>query len=293
MKKLLILGGTKFVGLKLLNLLNDENIDYYVASRKRIKVEHFIFFDRKNIYDLNKLFSEHNFDVIIDFISYSSLDSKILIDSLKYNKRKPKLIVISSTYVYSDPKRLSSNSLFSENEFEAKSFSYHLKDRPDINYSDGKREMESYLINNYYNKKLVILRFPIILGFNDHTKRTHFYFNRIINNKCYNPENINSISNYIFPFEACLSIKNFILNENFGTFNVASNDVSEYNLISIYCNYLKISINNFIDKKLKINESPFYLPFDFKIDSSKYNSIFNQKFNFENSLIRELSKIKN
>ena len=84
MKKLLILGGTKFVGLKLLNLLNDENIDYYVASRKRIKVEHFIFFDRKNIYDLNKLFSEHNFDVIIDFISYSSLDSKILIDSLKY-----------------------------------------------------------------------------------------------------------------------------------------------------------------------------------------------------------------
>ncbi len=293
MKKVLILGGTKFVGLELLSLLNAENINYYVASRKKIKVEHFIFFNRKNIKDLNKLFFENKFDVVIDFISYSSFDSKLLIDSLKYNNRKPKLIVISSTYVYSNPKRLSSNCFFIENQFRANTFSYSLKDRPNINYSDGKREMESYLINNYYDEKLVILRFPIILGYNDYTKRTHFYYNRIINNQRYNPRNINCISNYIFPFEACLSIKNFILSEKFGTFNVASENISEYDLISVYCNYLKISINNFIDKNLEVNESPFFLPFNFKINSSKYNSIFNEKFNFENSLIRELSRIRN
>ena len=117
MKKVLILGGTKFVGLKLINLLNDENIDYYVASRQKIKVENFIFFDRKNLDDLNNLFHENNFDVVIDFISFSSLDSKKLIDSLKHNKRTPKLIVISSTYVYSHPKRLSCNSFFNENSF--------------------------------------------------------------------------------------------------------------------------------------------------------------------------------
>lgn len=292
MKKVLILGGTKFVGIELLKLLNDENIDYYVASRKKIQVKHFIFFDRKNSNDLNKLFFEYNFDVIIDFISYSSLDSKILVDSLKYNNRKPKLIVISSTYVYSQPKRLLSNSLFRENQFEPKFFSYTLNDRLNINYSDGKREMESYLINNYYNDKLVILRFPIILGYNDYTKRTQFYSNKIIDNQYYNPQNINSISNYIFPFEASLSIRNFILYENIGIFNVASDDISEYELISIYCDFFKISINNLIDKNLDFNESPFYLPYDFKIDSSKYNSIFNEKFNLENSLIRELSKIK-
>ena len=44
--KVLILGGTKFVGLKLISLLNDKNIDLYVASRKKIKAQNFIFFDR-------------------------------------------------------------------------------------------------------------------------------------------------------------------------------------------------------------------------------------------------------
>jgi len=290
--KVLILGGTKFVGLKLISLLNDKNIDLYVASRKKIKAQNFIFFDRKNLDDLNKLFIHNNFDVVVDFISYSSLDSKKLIDSLKKNNKEPKLIVISSTYVYSQPKKLISNSFFSENDFDSKTYSYSLDDRPKINYSDGKREMEAYLTNNYDNDNLVILRFPIILGHNDYTGRTHFYFNRLINKKYLNPENIHSRSNYIFPYEASLSIRNFVLNENFGIYNVASDDISEYELISIYCNFLKISINDLVDEDLNFYESPFYLPFDFKIDSSKYNSIFKEKFNLENSLVRELSKIK-
>lgn len=292
MKKILVLGGTKYVGLELIKLLNFEKIDYYVASRKQIFIKNYIFIDRKNIKDLDSLFSKHNFEIVIDFICFSSLDSKKLVDSLKLNNRKPKLIVISSTYVYSDPLKLSCDSTFDENSFKAKSHDYSLNDRPKINYIDGKKEMESYLIRHYFKDKLVVLRFPVILGHNDYTKRTQFYFDKLKNRLTFNSENLHNVTNYIFPYEACLSILNFINSNNYGTYNIASKAISELHLISIYCEYFKISVDDFLDYKLKKFKSPFYIIFDFKIDSSKYHSIFNSKVNLKKSLFRELSKIK-
>jgi hypothetical protein len=70
--------------------------------------------------------------------------------------------------------------------------------------------MESYSVDNYYNDKLVILRFPIILGANDYTQRTSFYSSLIKEEKSINPRNVHSKSNYIFSSEAAHAILNFV-----------------------------------------------------------------------------------
>ena len=290
-KNILILGGTKYVGLELINILSKKKVDLFIASRKKIDHNNFIFLDRKSISDLTNLFNKYEFDIIIDFICYSSLDSKKLLDSLKINRRNPKIIFISSIYVYSDPLKTLSNSIFAETNFNAQTYNYSLCDRPQISYIEGKKEMECYANKNYDKDKLVILRFPIILGYGDYTGRTYFYYDKIKNNLRYNPENINNISNYIFSIEASLSIYNFIKGDKTGTYNIASEDISEYDLISIYCNFFKININDFLDSNLEKSRSPFYVNHDFKIDSSKYYSIFPKKIKIENSLLRELSKI--
>ena len=291
MKKILILGGTRYVGLELIKLLNKKKIDLFIASRRKIDHKKFIFLDRKNIDNLNEIFSKHEFDIVVDFICYSSLDSKKLLDSLKINNRTPKLIIISSVYVYSDPKKINCNSTFTEDCFISTNFGYSLSDLPDISYSKGKREMESYISQHYDQDKLVIIRFPIVLGSNDYTNRTLFYFSLIKNKSKFNPKKINNISNYIFSYEASLSIFNFIDSNEYGTFNIASKEVSEYDLISIYCEFFKINIDQIIDSNIRQSKSPFHINYDFKIDSSKYNSIFGDKTNFKNNLLRELSKI--
>ena len=79
MKQILILGGTKYLGLEFVKLLNKSKIKFFVASRKEIEVENFIKIDRKNQGDLDQLFIDNQFDVVVDFINYSGLDSKILI----------------------------------------------------------------------------------------------------------------------------------------------------------------------------------------------------------------------
>ena len=103
MKKILILGGTRYLGLEFIKLLNNNNYLLFVASRKKIMVNNFFEVDRKCQSDLDELFKNEQFDVVIDFINYSNLDSKKLIKSIKNQNKVPKLILISSTYTYGLP----------------------------------------------------------------------------------------------------------------------------------------------------------------------------------------------
>jgi nucleoside-diphosphate-sugar epimerase len=181
MRNVLVLGGTKYLGLELIKLLNESNIHFFVASRKKINIENFIKIDRKNQEDLNQLFRDYQFDVVVDFINYSGFDSELLLNSMKQQEIAPKLILISTTYTYSLPLEINCNSVYDEMSFNPLDFKYSLKDRPQLSYAEGKRNMESYCSKNYRNDKLVILRFPIILGYNDYTERTHFYIDKIKN----------------------------------------------------------------------------------------------------------------
>jgi len=291
MKKILILGGTRFLGIEFINLIQKEDIDLYVASRREVDVKNFLFIDRKNKNSLDRLFSEHNFDIIIDFICYSGLDSKVLIDVLASRQKFPKLIVISSTYTYSEPQNLSLDSVFKENNFLAENYEASLIDRPDVTYSNGKRAMESYFTKNYSSSKLIILRFPIILGIEDYTLRTQYYFNKIKFKEKINPENINNSTNYIFSFEAAIAILNFIKHDHCGTYNVALEPVSEKELIELYCSHFNLNSEELLDQKINSIRTPFSTNFNFLIDSSKYSDIFPFSLSFKDCLKRELSKM--
>jgi nucleoside-diphosphate-sugar epimerase len=291
MKKLLVIGGTRYLGLEFIKLLDESKIQLYVASRKRIDVKRFIKIDRKNQKDMNDLFLENQFDVVIDFINYSSSDSEILLNSLMYQKNAPRLILISTVYTYSMPLELKFDAVFDEASFNPIDFKKPITDRPEVTYSEGKRNMESYCIQNYSNEKLVILRFPIILGANDYTKRTHFYINTIKDKLKINPENIYSRNSYIFSFEAANSIVNFLDNKNFGTYNISFNSISEIDLIKLFCSFYNLNIDSLIDYKTKTTITPFTSNFDFIVDNNRYNSLFPINIKFEEALFRELAKI--
>ena len=151
--------------------------------------------------------------------------------------------------------------------------------------------MESYCIKNYRNDKLVILRFPIILGANDYSKRTHFYIEKIKNNLQINPNNIYKKNCYIFSIEAAKSIFNFIDNNHYGIYNVLFEAISEIDLIKLFCNHYNLKIDSLLSINIKSTNTPFTSNFDFIVNNNKYNSIFPINIEFEQAFDRELSKI--
>ncbi len=292
MKNILVLGGTRYLGLEFINILNEENIKLFVASRNKIPTQNFINIDRKNQNDLDNLFKNIQFDVVIDFINFSLPDSEKLLNALRFQIKPPKLILISTTYIYDNPLKIEKDSIFNENDFLPSKHILFGLDRPEISYSNGKRDMESYSVNNYYNDKLVILRFPIILGANDYTQRTSFYSSLIKEEKSINPRNVHSKSNYIFSIEAAHAILNFVNEDLRGIYNVSFNPVSEYDLISITCDFHRYKLNLLINEEIDITNTPFTNMFDFKIDSIKYQTLFPFKNSFVECFNRELFKIQ-
>lgn len=291
MQKILVIGGTRYLGLDFLSLLKDSKNELFVASRKKIPTGNFIYIDRKNQKNLNKLFLQNNFDVVIDFICYSGSDSKKLYNSIILQKKIPKLILISTVYVYGTPLNINFDYCFNENNFRANLYPGSLLDRPLVTYAQGKRDMESFFMKRYEKEKLAILRFPIILGANDYTLRTHFYYNLIKNKTKINPANINSKQNYIFSIEAAKSIINFLDKENFGTFNVALDPISEKDMVKLYCEFFNYDIDKLIDLNKEVENTPFSSKFDFIIDTTKYFSIFPFDTKFKEGLNKEMIKI--
>ena len=291
MKKILVLGGTKYLGLEFIKLLNNAHYELFIASRKKIKADNFIYIDRKSQVDLDKLFTENQFDVIIDFINYSSSDSELLLSSIELQVKAPKLILISSTYTYTIPSEIKCDSIYTETDFRPIEHLKPVKDRSNCSYSEGKRNMESYCVQNYRTDKLVILRFPIILGSNDYTRRTHFYHEIIKNNEYINPKNIDKKSSYIFLSEAAFSIINIINKDIFGVFNVSSGCISERELFDLYCDFNRVNVDLLINTSIEPTETPFTSNFDFIINADKYNTIFKIKNDFKDTFFKELNNI--
>ena len=290
MKNVLIIGGTKYLGLEFIKLLDKSKINFFVASRKKIEVVNYTNIDRKNQDDLDQLFLDNQFDVVIDFINYSGLDSKVLLRAIKKQFKVPKLILISTVYTYGLPTEINCDSMFSETNFNPLKHETSLKDRPDVTYSEGKKDMESYCVKNYNNDNLVILRFPIILGANDYTKRTQFYIDKIRSGTQINPVSLHNKSCYICAHEAANAILNFTSNNISGIFNVSFGPISELDLIKLFCSELDVKSSSLINTSIDTEITPFTSKHDYIIDNNKYNDIFPPVITFEKSLSMELTR---
>ena len=174
--KILIIGGTRFIGKKLLNLINKKNNKITVISNsKRKKPSGLRYINLNREKGIEKLKHEH-FDLCFDFISYKKSDQSDLLKNVIISK----YIFISTTWIPMYFK-MKANKIcrFSSKRINQKNI------RPEtINYLKGKinaeLELKKYKALGY---NVYIVRLPITLGDNDHTKRLDFYFNKIKKNK--------------------------------------------------------------------------------------------------------------
>ena len=147
--KILIIGGTRFIGKEVVNGLKFLKSNYTVFSRNVSfkNEENYIIGDRNNLEDLKKIIGK--FDVIIDFISYSANHTKNILNLFPDTR----YIMISTSW------KKTKDPLSNQNK---------------SNYIQNKRlaELEIKKSKNVQNR---IIRLPIVLGLEDHTGRSYFF----------------------------------------------------------------------------------------------------------------------
>ncbi|HHK5535520.1 TPA: NAD-dependent epimerase/dehydratase family protein [Bacillus mobilis] len=169
LKKVLVLGGTRFFGKNLVEALLQDGHDVTIATRgitedpfgsavKRLIV------DREDEKQLIERLEDKSYDIVYDNLCYSSNAAKVICEVLRGKTKK--YVMTSSMAVY-EP----AIGLLEEN-FNPYEYAITYGDRKDFNYGEGKRLAEAAVFQQ--------ATFPVVIGENDYTKRLQFYVEQIV-----------------------------------------------------------------------------------------------------------------
>lgn len=175
-KKVLVIGGTRFVGKRLVNKLLASGFDVTIANRGFSEVnfpgdvERIII----NRWDYISMYQELQgiyWDIVIDFVCFNALDA---LDSCRvFNENIGRYINISTQAVYDF-----SDTPLVESNFDPSSHEIIWKKRSEYEYSEGKQSAET-VYNQMASFPVASVRFPYILGKDDYSNRFRFYVDRI------------------------------------------------------------------------------------------------------------------
>lgn len=220
MKNILVLGGNRFFGKKLVELLIKEGHKVAIVTRGQSgnpfgdRVEHIIV-DRSNKEELAKKMENRTFDIVYDNICYSPNDAYAFCEI--FNGKIGKLVFTSTLSTYeADGKEKT------EADFDPYQYEIRMGNSSDFTYGEGKRQAEA-VFYKYAQFPVVAVRFPIVMGEDDYTRRLHFHVERVAKGEPIGFVNMDAEMSYIHADEAADFLHWAGMTEVEGPFNATAN----------------------------------------------------------------------
>lgn len=176
MKKILMIGGTRFFGKHLVEKLLQENQDVTILTRGSLpdefigKVTH-LQCDRTNKAALTQAIGTQQFDLVYDNINYGAQDAQ---DAVQIFSGKTNRYIFTSTLSVHEADGIAK----SEKDFDPYTYKILLGERNEISYGEGKRQAEAVFFQQA-DFPVVAVRFPIVMGEDDYTERLLFHINHV------------------------------------------------------------------------------------------------------------------
>jgi nucleoside-diphosphate-sugar epimerase len=243
--RVLILGGTRFVGKRLVHLLADQGHDVTVASRGKTMVSfpsnvQRLKLDRASRDSMAAALQKSQWDIVYDQICFFADDAASAVEVLA--GKTGRYVLCSSAAVYNNPLDAG------EEAFDPSTYPIRNEDRSRTSYADGKREAEA-VIFRHTSLPAVAVRFPIILGPDDYSKRLIVQVQRIANNEPVNIENPDAEISLISSTEAAEFLAWMSGVPHTGSFNACSDGPVSMKTIVGY-------IEEATGKTAKVNRQP-------------------------------------
>lgn len=177
--KILVLGGTRFFGIPMLEKLLSDGHDVTIATRG-ITPDPFedrvsrIIFDLYDYDDVEKKLGGTVWDTVIDKITYSSNELKAVMDAVSCEK----FLHMSTCSVYE-----ADHYEVREEEFDPLQGEVLWNDRMEAPYAVNKQRAERVLFRYHgkqTQKKKISVRYPFVVGPHDYTERLRFYVRHLL-----------------------------------------------------------------------------------------------------------------
>ena len=267
---ILVVGGTRFFGIPMVNKLLKDGHEVTIATRGNIIVEfckpvNYVVLDRSDSDSAKSALGGNEYDVIIDKIAYSSNDVKALLENVTCKK----YIQMSSCSVYKEDKEN-----ISESDFNSREYELVWMNRND-DYAEGKRQAERAALEFLDESQCIFVRYPIVMGPNDYTGRLKFYVDHVVEEKPMFIDNLHFAMPYIYEREAGEFIAHLVDKDIYGPINASSKGaISPQDIIEI--------IEMKIGKKALLSQDGDPAPYNGSLANISYDitKAINTGFNF-------------
>ena len=264
--KILVIGGTRFFGIHMVNELLAQGHDITIATRgnapdlfgDRVKR---IILERTNPESIKTALIGTHYDVVIDKIAYCSNDIRYVMDVVDCDK----YIHMSSTSVY-HPKHINTV----ESDFDGFSNDFVWCDRRAFPYEQIKRQAEYALWQKYSNRNWIAVRYPFAIGKDDYTKRLLFYVEHTMKSIPMNIDNLDCQMGFIRSDEAGKFIAFLVDKDITGAINGSAQGTISLKEIISYVEQ-KTGTQAIIDKNGDI--APYNTEPEYSINTEKANSL--------------------
>lgn len=253
--KILVIGGTKFLGYHLVKRLLEMGIDTTLFNRGVTADDfgarvHRIIGDRKNHKDYFETSNTQKFDVVVDLIGYEPDDVETAIKTFK--DKIEQYVFISTGQVYLVTKNRHQPS--TEEDYYQDLLECPPGEEAAYFYGINKRKCEDLLEDafNFHQFPSVRFRCPIIHGSRDYTLRLYSYIIRLLDgNPLIIPEDMDSIIRHVYVEDVVSAI--------ISVFHVEKTRGQVYNLASEEVLYLSDFLNllaQILEKSLSLQKVP-------------------------------------
>ncbi|PWK13394.1 NAD-dependent epimerase/dehydratase family protein [Tumebacillus permanentifrigoris] len=199
MKNALVLGGTRFFGKRLVQVLLERGVNVTVATRgqtqddfgdrvQRLQIDRF---DRKS---MATAVEGKYFDVVYDQICYGPTDAQNAADV--FVNKVGRYVFTSTLSVYD-----ATGQALGEAEFKPTTYPIKYGPHTDFTYQEGKRLAEAVFFQKA-DFPVVAVRIPIVLGLDDYTRRLHFHVEHVRDEVPFVMPNLDAQMNFIHAQEA-------------------------------------------------------------------------------------------
>lgn len=219
MKKILVLGGTRYFGQKVVQEFITAGHDVTVATRGQ-RTDPFENHVTRVVIDRHDgehpswpILGAQQWDIVFDNICFTENDANI---ALTYLKEIKHYLVTSSLAVYEGE---STSTGFKEADFAPSSYRY--TPSPEVSYGEGKRQVETYFTHRA-TFPVTYLRFPVVLDDDDYTERLHYYIRKVLQEESITFRRSEGLFGFIRASEIPQAITFVIANKVFGPLNIAS-----------------------------------------------------------------------
>ena len=268
MGKALVLGGTRFFGVQLVESLLKQGFEVTVATRgnstdpfgdkvSRIKV------DRLDVGDMQENFVGTQWDIVYDQICYSSQEAIDAIDV--FDGKTKKYVFTSSKSVYEQG---SGEKGFTEEDFNPLEYKLNIGPKEAFSYAEGKRQAEAAFFGRAAFP-VVAVRFPIVIGINDYTDRLNYYIRKVRDEEDIHLVNLEASMDFISEEEAGDFLA-WVGQSNFeGPINATSNGHVKMGELLAYIEEIVGKSAKVVADKQEVSDSPYNISETWLISNEK------------------------